>query len=307
MHPNGAIPAYEWAFSDVNPPVHAWAALRVFRIDGSRDTLFLERIFQKLLLSFSWWTNRKDDDGNFLFAGRLPRPGQHRPVRPLGAAAGGGTAASRPTAPAGWRSSASTCWRSRWSSPRRTPPTRTWLIKFFTHFMLIALGDRRAGPLGRGGRVLLRPPAAATSDGRDPAGAGAVHDRAHPALRRRRRARRGARRSGLAARSSRRCGSGRTSPGCVHLPPSATGGLLSVLDEDAAAAGARPGARRVGVPLPARAAGAVGGVPRPSVRPRRSTAACWRPSTTSRRNPRPACSAGTRTGAARSGSPSTSS
>jgi hypothetical protein len=69
MHPNGAIPAYEWAFSDVNPPVHAWAALRVFRIDGSRDRVFLERIFQKLLLSFSWWTNRKDEDGDFLFAG----------------------------------------------------------------------------------------------------------------------------------------------------------------------------------------------------------------------------------------------
>ncbi|HET6691997.1 MAG TPA: hypothetical protein VFG74_14155 [Miltoncostaeaceae bacterium] len=69
MHPNGAIPAYEWAFSDVNPPVHAWAALRVFRIDGSRDRLFLERIFQKLLLSFAWWTNRKDEDGDFLFAG----------------------------------------------------------------------------------------------------------------------------------------------------------------------------------------------------------------------------------------------
>ena len=69
MHPNGGIPAYEWAFSDVNPPVHAWAALRVFRIDGSRDRLFLERIFQKLLLSFAWWTNRKDEDGDFLFAG----------------------------------------------------------------------------------------------------------------------------------------------------------------------------------------------------------------------------------------------
>jgi hypothetical protein len=69
MHPNGAIPAYEWAFGDVNPPVHAWAALRVFRIDGSQDRLFLERIFQKLLLSFAWWTNRKDEDGDFLFAG----------------------------------------------------------------------------------------------------------------------------------------------------------------------------------------------------------------------------------------------
>jgi hypothetical protein len=69
MHPNGQLPAYEWAFSDVNPPVHAWAALRVFEIDGQRDTDFLERIFQKLLLNFTWWVNRKDEAGNNLFQG----------------------------------------------------------------------------------------------------------------------------------------------------------------------------------------------------------------------------------------------
>jgi len=69
MHPNGQLPAYEWAFGDVNPPVHAWAALRVFEIDGGRDYEFLERIFQKLLLNFTWWVNRKDSDGNNVFEG----------------------------------------------------------------------------------------------------------------------------------------------------------------------------------------------------------------------------------------------
>jgi hypothetical protein len=69
MHPNGQLPAYEWNFSDVNPPVHAWAALRVFEIDGSRDFGFLERVFQKLLLNFTWWVNRKDAEGNNVFEG----------------------------------------------------------------------------------------------------------------------------------------------------------------------------------------------------------------------------------------------
>jgi hypothetical protein len=73
MHPNGQIPAYEWAFGDVNPPVHAWAALRVYQIEKKRtgrgDTKFLARIFQKLLLNFTWWVNRKDEEGNNVFEG----------------------------------------------------------------------------------------------------------------------------------------------------------------------------------------------------------------------------------------------
>lgn len=73
MHPNGQIPAYEWAFSDVNPPVHAWAAWRVYKIEkkmhGVADRLFLERVFQKLLLNFTWWVNRKDAKGNNIFQG----------------------------------------------------------------------------------------------------------------------------------------------------------------------------------------------------------------------------------------------
>jgi hypothetical protein len=72
MHPNGQLPAYEFAFGDVNPPVHAWACWRVYKMTGPRgrrDRLFLERTFQKLLLNFTWWVNRKDPEGRNLFAG----------------------------------------------------------------------------------------------------------------------------------------------------------------------------------------------------------------------------------------------
>jgi hypothetical protein len=73
MHPNGQLPAYEWAFGDVNPPVHAWAALRVYKIEKKRrgvgDRAFLQRIFHKLLLNFTWWVNRKDAEGRNIFQG----------------------------------------------------------------------------------------------------------------------------------------------------------------------------------------------------------------------------------------------
>ena len=69
QHPNGALPAYEWNFDDVNPPVHVIAAIRVFQIDGARDRAFLERIFQKLLVNYTWWLNRQDADGNNVFGG----------------------------------------------------------------------------------------------------------------------------------------------------------------------------------------------------------------------------------------------
>jgi hypothetical protein len=77
MHPNGQLPAYEWDFSDVNPPVQAWAAMAVWRIDAERrasaglapDNDFLERIFHKLLINFTWWVNRKDAEGNDVFGG----------------------------------------------------------------------------------------------------------------------------------------------------------------------------------------------------------------------------------------------
>ena len=73
MHPSGQIPAYEWKFSDVNPPVHAWATWRVYQMDkkrsGTPDRAFLERVFHKLLLNFTWWVNRKDEENNNVFQG----------------------------------------------------------------------------------------------------------------------------------------------------------------------------------------------------------------------------------------------
>jgi hypothetical protein len=73
MHPNGQLPAYEWAFSDVNPPVHAWSCLQVYKNEKARtgkgDTDFLEKVFQKLLINFTWWVNRKDHKGNNVFEG----------------------------------------------------------------------------------------------------------------------------------------------------------------------------------------------------------------------------------------------
>jgi hypothetical protein len=69
MHPNGQLPAYEWKFEDVNPPVHAWAALSVFHGSGDHDYTFLEKAFHKLLLNFSWWVNRKDSQGANVFEG----------------------------------------------------------------------------------------------------------------------------------------------------------------------------------------------------------------------------------------------
>ena len=91
MHPNGQLPAYEWNFSNVNPPVHAWAALRVFRIDrrvnGRGDRDFLARVFQKLLLNFTWWVNRADAEGNNVFEGGflgLDNIGVFDRSRPLG-------------------------------------------------------------------------------------------------------------------------------------------------------------------------------------------------------------------------------
>ncbi|MES9928543.1 MAG: glucosidase [Candidatus Thiodiazotropha sp. 6PDIVS] len=73
LHPNGQIPAYEWSFSDVNPPVHAWGALKVYRAEriqrGKGDTNYLQRIFHKLLLNYAWWINRKDKHGQNLFEG----------------------------------------------------------------------------------------------------------------------------------------------------------------------------------------------------------------------------------------------
>ena len=105
MHPNGQLPAYEWAFGDVNPPVHAWAAWRVYKVEkkrcGKADRKFLERVFQKLLLNFTWWVNRKDAEGRNVFQGGflgLDNIGVFDRSASLPPAA----ILSNPTPPAGW-------------------------------------------------------------------------------------------------------------------------------------------------------------------------------------------------------------
>ena len=139
MHPNGQIPAYEWAFGDVNPPVHAWAAWRVYKIDkrirGAGDRRFLERVFHKLLLNFTWWVNRKDAEGNNVFQGGflgLDNIGVFDRSAPL--PTGGHLEQSDGTA--GWACTASTCSRSRSSWRRDNPAYEDMATKFFEHFVL---------------------------------------------------------------------------------------------------------------------------------------------------------------------------
>jgi hypothetical protein len=120
MHPNGQMPAYEWNLGDVNPPVHAWACWRVYKLTGprgGRDRQFLARVFHKLLLNFTWWVNRKDVAGKHLFTGGflgLDNIGVFDRSRPL---PGGGIL----------EQADGTAWMAFfWSWPTTSRPTRTW-------------------------------------------------------------------------------------------------------------------------------------------------------------------------------------
>ena len=126
--PNGQMPAYEWNFSDVNPPVHAFATLFLHRTEqalrGEADLDFLKSTFNKLLLNFTWWVNRKDRFGKNVFEGflGLDNIGVFDRSAPLPPAA----TSNRRTARRGWPSSARTCWSSRSSSPPTIRLTRAW-------------------------------------------------------------------------------------------------------------------------------------------------------------------------------------
>ena len=167
MHPNGQIPAYEFAFGDVNPPVHAWAAWRVYKIAdarGHRDRDFLEGVFQKLLLNFTWWVNRKDAEGSNLFSGGLPRA----------STTSGCSTAAKPIPGGGQlRQADGTAWMAfyastmlaialelAWHDDHRHVAYEDMASKFFEHFVQIVDAMNTAGGTGlwdEAGRLLLRP------------------------------------------------------------------------------------------------------------------------------------------------------
>ena len=150
QHPNGQIPAYEFAFGDVNPPVHAWACWRVYKMTGergSRDRLFLARTFQKLLLNFTWWVNRKDPEGRNLFAGGF-----------LGLDNIGAFDRSQPLPTGGHLEQADgTAWMAFYCATmlsmalelaRDDPAYEDVASKFFEHFVAIADAINRLGGTG---------------------------------------------------------------------------------------------------------------------------------------------------------------
>ena len=157
MHPNGQLPAYEWGFDNVNPPVHAWAAWRVYKIEerirGRADREFLERVFHKLLLNFTWWVNRKDPEGMNLFEGGflgLDNIGLFDLSRPL---PGGGRI----------EQSDGTSWMAMFSLNmmaiamelgREDPAYEDVASKFFEHFVWIAVAMNNIGGHGQQGQGL---------------------------------------------------------------------------------------------------------------------------------------------------------
>ena len=155
QHPNGALPAYEWNFDDVNPPVHVMAALRVYRIDGSRDREFLERVFQKLLVNFTWWLNRQDADGNNVFSGGFLGLDNISPL-------------DRSNLPAGVKleQADGTAWMAYYALSmlviaialaEENPVYEDMVIKFLEQFLQISQALSDQGLYDADGHVLLRP------------------------------------------------------------------------------------------------------------------------------------------------------
>jgi hypothetical protein len=150
MHPNGQLPAYEFAFGDVNPPVHAWACWRVYKMTaptGQRDRMFLSRTFQKLLLNFTWWVNRKDTEGKNLFSGGflgLDNIGVFDRSRPL--PTGGHLEQADGTA---WMAFfCNTMLSMALELAQTNPATEDMASKFFEHFVAIADAINTLGGTG---------------------------------------------------------------------------------------------------------------------------------------------------------------
>ena len=158
QHPNGALPAYEWDFGDVNPPVQAWAALEVFAIDGARDFDFLSVVFDKLLVNFTWWVNREDADGSNLFEGGFlgldnigPLDRSHLPV--------GGTLEQSDAT--GWMAFYALSMAGIAAILNRSGqrPATDLVLKFLEHFAAIREAMDTSGVWDDDRRPLLRPAA----------------------------------------------------------------------------------------------------------------------------------------------------
>ena len=177
LHPSGQIPAYEWNFSDVNPPVHAWATLFLHRVQqalgGTTDVDFLRLMFHKLVLNFTWWVNRKDRDGKNVFEGGF-----------LGLDNIGVFDRSAPLPTGGHLEQADgTAWMAFFSQnmvefanelAADDPIYEDMVLKFAEHFLYIAAAMNRLGSgrdVGRGGWLLLRPAATARRQRPSPQGA----------------------------------------------------------------------------------------------------------------------------------------
>ncbi len=149
LHPNGQMPAYEWNFGDVNPPVHAWATWRVYKIEkkmyGKGDVDFLEEVFQKLALYFTWWTNRKDANGNNIFSGGFLGLDNIGPIDRSNLKPGESIEQADGTA---WM--AMYCLKMlkiavELAEQTKTPAYETMASKFFQHFLLIADAMNKIG------------------------------------------------------------------------------------------------------------------------------------------------------------------
>ncbi len=315
LHPNGQMPAYEWNFTDVNPPVHAWATYFVYQLEkgrtGAGDLSWLEAAFQKLVKNFTWWVNRKDPEGRNVFQGGF-----------LGLDNIGVFDRSAPLPTGGHLDQADgTAWMALYAQvmlaialelSTRDPLYLEQAETFFEHFAWIAVAMNRVGPGrtsmwdeedgffydvlrlpdGKGvplkvrSMVGLLPLAAATVIPSDV-------DARFPEP--------GGRRAGVHRPASRRVRRRvRRPPGRRPAGPPA----VRAVRRGPAAAGSGPDARRGRVPQPATGSGRC-----PATTPTTRTRSAWTATTTGcptcRRSPTPACSAATRTGAARSGSRST--
>jgi hypothetical protein len=154
LHPSGQIPAYEWDFGNANPPVHAWAAWQVFRIDrertgGAGDLAFLERVFHKLMLNFTWWVNRKDAEGRNMFQGGflgLDNIGVFERSKPLP----GGGRIDQADGTAWMAMYALNLMRIALELAQHNAVYEDIASKFFEHFLRIAEAMRSMGPNGVG-------------------------------------------------------------------------------------------------------------------------------------------------------------